>query len=92
MALERVLSPVAIGEVRLKNRVVRTAHGTSMGHGDLSDDHSLVNRKRSFVRLASDAGWPELEVDAELLVLSTPRRPGFLPAAIATGHAVARIL
>ena len=38
MALERVLSPIAIGGVTVKNRVVRTAHGTSMGHGDLSDD------------------------------------------------------
>ena len=38
MALERVLIPIAIGGVRVKNRVVRTAHGTSMGYGDLSDD------------------------------------------------------
>ena len=38
LALERVLSPIAIGGVEVKNRVVRTAHGTSMGHGDLSDD------------------------------------------------------
>ncbi len=38
MALERVLSPIAIGGVEVKNRVVRTAHGTSMGYGDLSDD------------------------------------------------------
>ena len=38
MALERVLSPIAIGGVTVKNRVVRTAHGTSMGYGDLSDD------------------------------------------------------
>ena len=38
MALERVLSSIAIGGVTVKNRVVRTAHGTSMGYGDLSDD------------------------------------------------------
>ena len=38
MALEQVLSPVRIGGVDVKNRVVRTAHGTSMGYGDLSDD------------------------------------------------------
>ncbi len=38
MALERVLSPVTINGVVVKNRVVRTAHGTSMGYGDLSDD------------------------------------------------------
>ena len=38
LALERVLSPIAIGGVEVKNRVVRTAHGTSMGYGDLSDD------------------------------------------------------
>ena len=38
LALERVLSPIAIRGVTVKNRVVRTAHGTSMGHGDLSDD------------------------------------------------------
>lgn len=38
MALERVLSPITIGGVGVANRVVRTAHGTSMGYGDLSDD------------------------------------------------------
>ena len=38
MALEQVLSPIRIGRVEVKNRVVRTAHGTSMGYGDLSDD------------------------------------------------------
>ena len=38
MVYEQVLSPVDIGGVTIKNRVVRTAHGTSMGYGDLSDD------------------------------------------------------
>ena len=38
MPLERVLSPITIGGVEVVNRVVRTAHGTSMGYGDLSDD------------------------------------------------------
>lgn len=38
LALEQVLSPIRIGGVEIRNRVVRTAHGTSMGYGDLSDD------------------------------------------------------
>ena len=38
MAYERVFSPIKIGNVAIKNRVMRTAHGTSMGYGDLSDD------------------------------------------------------
>lgn len=38
MALQQVLSPITIGGIAVKNRVVRTAHGTSMGYGDLSDD------------------------------------------------------
>ena len=66
--------------------------------------------------IASEAGWPDLEVGAETLVLATARRPdptlieglnrldcpvalvgdaagpGFLPAAIVTGHAAARNL
>ena len=37
LALEQVLSLIAIGGVEVKNRVVRTVHGTSMGYGDLSD-------------------------------------------------------
>ncbi len=38
MALEQVLNPIKIGGVEIRNRVMRTAHGTSMGYGDLSDD------------------------------------------------------
>jgi len=33
-----VLSPVKIGGVTVKNRVVRTAHGTAIGGGTMSDD------------------------------------------------------
>ena len=68
------------------------------------------------VAVASDAGWPDLDVEAETLVLATERQPdqtlidalkaldcavavvgdaagpGFLPAAIASGHQAARAL
>ena len=75
LALERVLSPVAIGGVRVKDRVVRTAHGTSMGHGGLSE------------ALIEPAPQP-----ARVLVVGEAEAPGFLSAAIATGHAAARNL
>jgi 2,4-dienoyl-CoA reductase-like NADH-dependent reductase (Old Yellow Enzyme family) len=37
MALEHVFSPLAINGVEIKNRVLRTAHGTNLG-ADISDD------------------------------------------------------
>ncbi len=37
-ALRHVLAPISIRGVALKNRVVRTAHGTNLGGGALSDD------------------------------------------------------
>ena len=38
MTLEHVLSPIDINGVTLRNRVVRTAHGTNIGHGRVDDD------------------------------------------------------
>lgn len=35
--LARVLSPIDIGPVRIKNRVVRTGHGTGIGKGTMND-------------------------------------------------------
>lgn len=37
MALDHVLSPITIGGRTIKNRVVRTAHGTNLGDGALSE-------------------------------------------------------
>jgi len=36
--LEHILAPIRINGVEIKNRVVRTAHGTNLGGGALSDD------------------------------------------------------
>lgn len=47
MALEHVLSPLTINKVEIKNRVLRTAHGTSMGYGDLSDDLIAYHEARA---------------------------------------------
>ncbi|TDI61789.1 MAG: FAD-dependent oxidoreductase [Alphaproteobacteria bacterium] len=38
MAYDRILSPITINQLEIKNRVVRTAHGTNLGGGDLNDD------------------------------------------------------
>jgi 2,4-dienoyl-CoA reductase-like NADH-dependent reductase (Old Yellow Enzyme family) len=38
MALERVFSPIRLGPVEVPNRVVRTAHGTSLSFTDITDD------------------------------------------------------
>ena len=38
MALEHVLAPLTINGVELRNRVVRTAHGTNIGRGRVDDD------------------------------------------------------
>ena len=38
MTLEHVLSPIDINGVTLRNRVVRTAHGTNIGQGRVDDD------------------------------------------------------
>ncbi|HEX7034201.1 MAG TPA: hypothetical protein VF210_00415 [Pseudomonadales bacterium] len=45
--LEHVLAPITINGVEIRNRVVRTAHGTSMGHGDLSDDLIAYHEARA---------------------------------------------
>jgi 2,4-dienoyl-CoA reductase-like NADH-dependent reductase (Old Yellow Enzyme family)/thioredoxin reductase len=35
--LKRVMSPLKVGELEIKNRVVRTAHGTGFASGEISD-------------------------------------------------------
>jgi 2,4-dienoyl-CoA reductase-like NADH-dependent reductase (Old Yellow Enzyme family) len=38
VSFAHVLSPFRLGSVELRNRVVRTAHGTGLGRGGLSDE------------------------------------------------------
>ena len=38
MALKLIWQPVKIGNVEVKNRVVRSAHGTNFGKGEITDD------------------------------------------------------
>ena len=38
MALDHVLSPLTINGLDIKNRVLRTAHGTNLGDGAFSND------------------------------------------------------
>jgi 2,4-dienoyl-CoA reductase-like NADH-dependent reductase (Old Yellow Enzyme family) len=45
--LARVLSPITINGVVIKNRVVRTAHGTNLGGGALSDDLIAYHEARA---------------------------------------------
>jgi 2,4-dienoyl-CoA reductase-like NADH-dependent reductase (Old Yellow Enzyme family)/thioredoxin reductase len=47
MALEHVFSPLTINGVEIKNRVLRTAHGTNLGRGDLSDDLIAYHEARA---------------------------------------------
>ncbi|MFN3231445.1 MAG: FAD-dependent oxidoreductase [Alphaproteobacteria bacterium] len=47
MALDHVLSPITINRLEIKNRVTRTAHGTNMGDGALSDDLIAYHEARA---------------------------------------------
>jgi 2,4-dienoyl-CoA reductase-like NADH-dependent reductase (Old Yellow Enzyme family)/thioredoxin reductase len=47
MALTHVLTPIRIGSVEVKNRVVRTAHSTAIGGGTLSDDLVAYHEARA---------------------------------------------
>lgn len=47
MALEHVLSPINIRGVELRNRVVRTAHNTLIGGGDITDDLIAYHEARA---------------------------------------------
>jgi 2,4-dienoyl-CoA reductase-like NADH-dependent reductase (Old Yellow Enzyme family)/thioredoxin reductase len=47
MALDDVLSPIEINGLEIKNRVVRTAHGTNLGGGSLSDDLIAYHEARA---------------------------------------------
>lgn len=47
MALTHVHLPIKIGQVEIKNRVVRTAHSTAIGGGTLSDDLVAYHEARA---------------------------------------------
>ena len=47
VAYEHVFSPLEIKRLEIKNRVLRTAHGTSMGNGDMSDDLIAYHEARA---------------------------------------------
>ncbi|TAJ74302.1 MAG: FAD-dependent oxidoreductase [Phenylobacterium sp.] len=47
MALTHVHTPIRIGAVEIKNRVVRTAHSTAIGGGTLSDDLIAYHEARA---------------------------------------------
>ncbi|MBI1181672.1 MAG: FAD-dependent oxidoreductase [Alphaproteobacteria bacterium] len=47
MALDHVFSPLSIKGVEIKNRVLRTAHGTNLGCGSLSDDLIAYHEARA---------------------------------------------
>ena len=47
MALTHVHTPITIGAVEVKNRVVRTAHSTAIGGGTLSDDLIAYHEARA---------------------------------------------
>ena len=38
MSFRHILSPIQIGEVEIPNRVVRTAHGTDIGHYKVNEE------------------------------------------------------
>jgi len=38
MNLQKLLEPITIGRVRIKNRIFRPPHGTHMGDGAVTDD------------------------------------------------------
>jgi 2,4-dienoyl-CoA reductase-like NADH-dependent reductase (Old Yellow Enzyme family) len=45
--LAHVLTSIRIGKLEIKNRVVRTAHGTNLGGGTLSDDLIAYHEARA---------------------------------------------
>ncbi len=47
MALDHVLSPITINGLEIKNRVTRTAHGTNLGDGAMSDDLIAYHEARA---------------------------------------------
>ncbi len=47
MSYEHVLAPVEINGLKIKNRVVRTAHGTNIGQGRLNDELIAYHEARA---------------------------------------------
>jgi len=58
MALTHILRPIAINKVEIKNRILRTAHGTYYGKGSINDD--LISYHEA--RARSGVGLSTLEV------------------------------
>ncbi len=51
MSLTHVHTPINLGPVTLKNRVVRTAHATNLGAGTMND--ALIG----YHRARAEGGW-----------------------------------
>lgn len=47
MSFDRIMSPIMINGLEIKNRVVRAAHGTSYGRGVISDDLIAYHEARA---------------------------------------------
>ena len=45
--LKHALQPIRIGDLTIKNRVVRTAHGTNIGQGEVNDDLIAYHEARA---------------------------------------------
>ena len=47
MPIRHMFTPIQIGKIEIKNRVVRPAHGTGIGNGCLSDDFIAYHEERA---------------------------------------------
>ncbi len=58
MALTHLLKPIAINKLEVKNRILRTGHGTYYGRGSITDDLIAYHEARA----RSGVGLTTLEV------------------------------
>src|SRR3954466_12877739 len=79
MALEALLSPVALGPATLRNRVVSTAHQTSLVHDHLPTD-DLVSYHEARARGGVGAVFLEAPAVHETGLLTAHTIGGCLPA------------
>ena len=70
MSFRHIFSPIQIGEVEIPNRVVRTAHGTDIGHYKVNDDLIAYHHARA-------KGGVGLSI-LETLSVHPPSSPGHL--------------
>ena len=70
MSFRHILSPIQIGEVEIPNRVVRTAHGTDIGHYKVNEDLIAYHQARA-------KGGVGLSI-LETLSVHPPSSPGHL--------------